>query len=265
MKLYRYSLIREGLVLENEGKWGEIAPLPSFSTESLDDAFSEVVRLWPNLSQASLPSVRFGWECAQRPFRSVHIPLAALNTPRLGFTTLKLKLGHLCVSEAVAQVQAHKQWRLRLDFNRKWTFDQIIAFASHFKPTDFEYLEEPLSSFEELVTFSHQTSFPIALDESFNWDWSAIPSLTTIVVKPTIVGSVPSVPPHLKLVLSSAYETGIGLLHIAQLGSSDYPIGLDTVQSDDLLTHPIDCSNGYFSWQSNENPIDRSKLCPIAL
>lgn len=264
VKLYTYNLSREGLILENEGRWGEIAPLPGFSRETLPEALEEVKKLWPDLSAAKLPSVRFGWTCLQKPLQSVRVPLAAFKQPKQGFTTLKLKLGTLSVADALPLVSEHKQhYRLRLDFNRCWTLEQALEFARYFKPTDFEYLEEPVNNFEDLVTFSEMTRFPIALDESIRFNWNAIPSLKAVVVKPTVIGEIPKVPEHIDLILSSSYETGLGLVHIALLANSNKAVGLDTVQTPDLLTNPIDCSAGYFTWTNTNDPIDTSKLCAV--
>jgi O-succinylbenzoate synthase len=274
IRLYQYRLrvqshhwtLREGLILQYGDGFGEIAPLPGFSRETLEQAREELLRILPDLSLATLPSVRFGITSAQSPLSSIRIPLAALSEPRPGFQTLKLKLGHLSIEEAISLVKQHyKQFRLRLDCNRAWTLPQALHFARHFQPTDFEYLEEPLQTFEELIAFSTQTHFPIALDEHISSDWSRIPSLKTLVIKPTLTGTIPPIPDSLNLVLSSSYESGLGLLHIAHLAQKLHPtipVGLDTYRSfsEDLLTHPIDCSSGFFSWTASHPPIRLDKL-----
>ncbi len=68
-KLYSYALktnsakwpIRKGLLLEWDGGWGEIAPLPGFSSETLEEAREEILSLLPHLASANprLPSVQF--------------------------------------------------------------------------------------------------------------------------------------------------------------------------------------------------------------
>ncbi len=255
---------REGLILEWNDGWGEIAPLPGFSRETLEEARTEILSLLPNLSNAkpTLPSVQFGLACASKPFSldPIRIPLCALG-PKPNFSTVKLKLGHLSLDEALSLVKQHyKNHRLRLDFNRKWSLEQALSFAKHFQPDDFEYLEEPTS---DLLTFSKQTHFPIAIDESFfDSPWEQIPSLKAIVVKPTLHGALPKT--HLPIVLSSSYESGLGLLHIARLANCSFPIGLDTYDAfqDNLLT--ITCKDGIFSWQPTPQPINLSKLCLIA-
>ena len=97
-KLYRYELPmdsgvilreqrlteREGfvVVLESDGKVGrgEIAPLPGFSIESMDDVYSQLIEqlaLWQNgqvLDYTDLyPSVAFGLSMAQLELSLIHI------------------------------------------------------------------------------------------------------------------------------------------------------------------------------------------------
>ncbi len=257
--------MRQGLILRCGDGFGEIAPLPGFSKESLDDALNEAVQWIQSGTSPSLPSVRFGIACAQKNLKSVRIPLCALGY-KDGFSTVKLKLGHLSLKEAIALTKQHcLHNRLRLDCNRAWNLNQALEFASHFKPSDFDYLEEPVQTFKELIEFSKATHFPIALDESIHSNWAQIPSLTAIVVKPTVVGSIPCVPPPLRLILSSAYESGLGLLHIANLHRGEDPIGLDTYSAlaDDLLIQPIDCGSGFFSWKSSNPILNMSKLCAL--
>ncbi len=256
---------REGLVLQVNNGFGEISPLPGFSKETLEEALLEALAWIRSGTEPTLPSVRFGISSALKPLRSVHLPLCALG-PREGFSTVKLKLGHLPLSEAISLTKQHyRHARLRLDCNRAWNLSEALEFASHFKPDDFAYMEEPLKTFEALVDFSKMTRFPIALDESIRADWSQIPTLKAIVVKPTVVGSIPKVPPHLNLVLSSAYESGLGLLHIANLANNTLPIGLDTYRAleEDILLNPIDCSSGTFSWRYSSPLLDMSKLCAL--
>lgn len=285
-RLYLYQIplrnsekgLREGLVLNWGEGWGEIAPLPGWSRETLEEARAEILRLLPNLETARpfLPSVRFGLACASKPFpkQPLQIPLCALNptAEHRGFTTAKIKLKGLSLEEAIHKTQeAKKQFRLRIDCNRSWTLDEALAFARYFRPADFEYLEEPVRTFEELVAFSEKTRFPIAVDESANDPRiQNIPTLKAIVAKPTLLGNLPSPPRGVDLVLSSSYETGLGLLHIAQWAQElglTLPMGLDTHRylGDDLLASPLKTEGGYLSWQSStHSPIQLEKLCLIA-
>lgn len=269
MHLYNYKLAlksgghRLGLLLQNGPFWGEIAPLPGFSKETLEEARKEILEVIEQKKEPVLPSVRFGWQCAHEPLQEVHVPLCALGAKE-GFGFAKLKLGQLGVNDAVDLVKKYKdRYRLRLDFNRKWDLNKALEFVSFFQKSDFEYLEEPVNNFNDLLQFSTLTQFPIALDESLKTsDWQKVPTLKAIVVKPTILGGIPDAPAGVALVLSSAYESGIGLLHIAKRGNK-WPIGLDTIDAfeEDLLNEPICCKKGFFSWKPNKNvPLNKPHL-----
>jgi O-succinylbenzoate synthase len=281
-RIYRYELatssptwhLRKGLVIESDIGWGEIAPLPGFSKESLEEAEREILDYLanPNGPYPKLPSVRFGLTSALRPFSRapLKIPLALLNEPRPQFSTLKLKLGHLSLPDAIQKVRALKgSYRLRLDCNRAWTLDEALFFASHFSPSDFEYLEEPVRTLTDLFRFSEMTQFPIAVDESIGSDAIfKIPTLKALVVKPTLVGSLPSFP--LPTVLSSSYESSLGILLIARLFEKmpDHaPLpGLDTFRffQEDLLLSPLKTENGFLIWEGCTGcPIDKNRLCAL--
>jgi len=279
-RLYSYELktktelwpIRKGLLLEWEGGWGEIAPLPGFSNETLEEAKRELLSCLPNLADASpkCPSVRFGVASAARPLslEPLDIPLALLNDYRPDFPVLKLKLGHLSVDEAVSHVRKHLgKVRLRLDCNRKWSLEQALSFAAHFSQDDFEYLEEPVDTFQSLLRFSELTRFPVAVDESFTrYPSEEIKTLRALVVKPTMIGHLPSAP--FPLVLSSSFESSLGLLQIGRLYQpASPPPGLDTFRffEEDLLVPPLHSEKGRLVWPGTSGcPIDRRKLCPLA-
>jgi o-succinylbenzoate synthase len=254
MKLFRYTLstpltkwpMREGIILQEKDRFAEIAPLPFFSKETLDEALDDLY------GAKKTPSVQFALSCLEEKLTKVRVKIAP-----------KLKLGHLSVFDAIALVKMAKK-PVRVDCNRKWTLAMALEFAKAFHKEEFDYIEEPVGSWEELIAFSKATGFPIAIDESIHENWSEIVSLKAIVVKPTLLGKIPDVPKPLKLILSSSYESGIGLLHIARLGKDlEEPLGIDTVFPDNLLETPIARENSYFSWEPSENPVLMEKLCPI--
>ena len=245
--------------------WGEIAPLPGISRETLTLAKEEILAVFQDNKKPTLPSVIFGLSSAEQPLSPIKVPLSALHEPRPGCKTLKLKLGHLEIHEAIALVKQHmKKYRLRLDCNRKWPLAKALFFASHFCPTDFEYLEEPVDTYADLIYFSTLTQFPIAVDESlFEHSCLDIPTLKAAIIKPTLWGTIPHLP--FPIVLSSAYESSLGILHIARLANPQKTAqGLDTF-SPDFLTPPIRVKNGYLTWTPpSQNPIDTRQLCLIA-
>jgi len=280
-RLFRYQLplkngsLREGLILQIGEGFGDIAPLSGYSKETLVEAEQEAIRLlssFPHI-EPILPSVRFALSCALQPFpTSIDLPINALNHHREGFRSIKLKLGSLSVEEAIASIESiPKQVEIRLDFNRRWTLDQLLTLSSRFSPDRFAYLEEPTAHFSDLLSFSSLTQFPIAIDESLlsfpYWD---IPTLKALVIKPTILGHIPTAPEGVELIFSSAYESGVGLLHLARLAKQYNPTqfhGLDTYShlAEDLLHPPPRIANGRFQWDSSfPLRLDHPSLCLIA-
>lgn len=266
MHIYRYSIPtrapwlkkREGLLIEENGGWGEVAPLPGFSMESLEEALEELLG-----HRFSSPSVRFGVSCINLPFpkEPISVPVAALITPQTstipsGCTMLKLKLKGLSVKEAISFVRPFVgRYQLRLDNNRSWSLEEALHFASFFQPHDFVYFEEPVRTWEELTHFAAMTKIPIALDEHFEK-----PGPFFRVLKPTIVGALSSAP---NTVLSSAYESSVGILQIARFARKDLPVGLDTFL-DDLLDPPLRIEKGHLIWEPTSSfPIRKEMLCPV--
>ena len=221
--LLKNGSFREGILLQIGERCGDIAPLPGLSQETLAEAWEEAKRL---PAPPKLPSVRFALACTESPWPpAFQLPINALNIYRPAFRSLKLKVGGMSVEEALIHIhRVPAKVAIRLDFNRQWPLAKLLALAKHFSPEDFDYWEEPTAEFSELLEFSKCTRFPLALDESIPevpyWE---LPTLKALVVKPTILGEVPLAPPGVELIFSSAYESGVGILHLARLALQHNP------------------------------------------
>ncbi len=277
--LYAYELPRihgdprRGLIVQAGTSFGDIAPLPGFSRESFDDAKEEALRLLAQLYDAkpTLPSVRFGFACALAPEpKPLRLAVAALETHRPGFQSLKLKLGALSLNEALAKIRAAPLGvQLRLDFNRMWPLKRLLLLAEQLDPTRIEYLEEPTWHWSDLLEFSHATKLPIALDESLlERPLEQLPTLKALVVKPTVLRELPKAPQGVELVFSSAYESGVGILHLATLAAqwgSACPHGLDPythLASDVLRRRPV-IADGFLTWDGGPLELEMSCLTRI--
>ena len=265
MNLYQYRFSnREGLIVQIGDGWGEIAPLPGFSKETLEEAKNEMLDYFNRGTAPTLPSVRWGLICAGKSYdpSPLSVSLCAFKKPFHGCTHLKLKLGALTLEEGIALVQSYVgKYLLRIDCNRAWTLEQALTFAENFEASDFDYFEEPVKSFADLVEFSKRTNFPIAIDESLRegLPYKEIPSVVAAVVKPMMMGGIPQL--DLPIVLSSSFETSLGILHIARAASPTIPQGLHTF-ADDLLTPPLQAHSGKL--HASQHNIDIGKLCLIA-
>ncbi|MBG0751412.1 MULTISPECIES: o-succinylbenzoate synthase [Pectobacterium] len=288
--LYRYSVPMEaGVVLRNqrlktrdglivrlqEGErlgWGEIAPLPEFSVETLAEAESaalEQLQSWvagQAFSDALPPSVAFGLSCAQAELNQ-HLPQAAdyrkaplcngdpdelfeMLQAMPGEKVAKIKVG---LYEAVRDgmivnvlLEALPDLKLRLDANRSWTRAKADGFARYVAPSlrsRIAFLEEPCKTREESREFARETGISIAWDESVreaDFRVEAEPGVSAIVIKPTLVGSLARCQQlvqdthqaGLTAVISSSIESSLGLTQLARLAQWLTP---DTIPGLDTL------------------------------
>ncbi len=283
--LYCYSLPfhppftkREGLIIELQlanglKGWGEIAPLPGRSKETLSQAKTQILSLLNNQETGPLfPSVKLGWEFATRITALCNraLPIAGLiwgsaetilekaeKIYASGYRTIKVKISNLTFDDArVVLKKLAPRFRVRVDVNRAWSFEESNSFFSHFDESTFAFIEEPTHEIDKLKHFSH----PFALDESLLDipldTLTTFPKLTALVIKPTILGgksdctSLLSIAQKngLEVIFSSACESGLGLIQIAtlanDLNATIEPLGLDTYKfiEQDLLITPLDFS-----------------------
>ncbi|ASY76400.1 o-succinylbenzoate synthase [Pectobacterium polaris] len=288
--LYRYSVPMEaGVVLRNQrlktrdglivrlqdGErlgWGEIAPLPEFSVETLAEAESatlEQLTSWAAgaaFSDDLPPSVAFGLSCAQAELDQ-RLPLAAdyrkaplcsgdpdelfdMLQAMPGEKVAKIKVG---LYEAVRDgmivnvlLEALPDLKLRLDANRSWTRAKADGFARYVAPSlrsRIAFLEEPCKTREESREFARETGISIAWDESVrdaDFRVEAEPGVSAIVIKPTLVGSLARCQQlvqethqvGLTAVISSSIESSLGLTQLARLAHWLTP---DTIPGLDTL------------------------------
>lgn len=239
-KLYRYTLPvetgiilrqrrlkqREGFIvhLNENGRsgWGEIAPLPEFSKETLAECFIQLQE-WLNAWQEGknpdyenyYPSVAFGLSFAVAELNNElalegnyqSCPLCYGDPDELyqklnemkGEKIAKMKVGLYEANRdgliADMFLQAIPELKLRLDANRAWSLEKAMLFADKISPerkSRIQFIEEPCQTPELSRQFSEQTGIAIAWDESTReadfWVKKE-PNLTAIIIKPTLIGS----------------------------------------------------------------------------
>lgn len=291
---------RDGVLIrwrneQGEAGWGETAPLPGFSPESIDEVevqLREVTARWTGravtpdwldlegvwareLDALSLAaSVRCGLEgaCLDLLARSRGVSPAALlgaapqaclalngllvrkadwqtDAKRLrddGYSVVKLKVGRQHPDDDAVWVHAVADLlgpdiAVRLDANRAWTLEDATTFAGHLGDIALDYIEEPLANPRLLPAFAKQPGLPVALDESMV---SMLPEALAehryaraVVLKPTFLGMIHTIrmaktarQAGMDVVLSSAFETGVGMRLLVALASvyATAPVGLDT-------------------------------------
>lgn len=261
---YCKSEIKEGFLLKSkEGRWGEVSPYPTRNRETLKDAWIQLKQLQSGWRGELYPSVAFGLyslECSlDRLENQWPICLLLQGTKReieqylskkSGYTYVKLKTAHLSVKEAIDLVSTLKSsFKIRIDIGEKWSLLQLETFFSHFQPEDFEYIEDPGTNI---------SPFPLAFD-IHNSDEG------TIIWKPMVKG-IPI--PNKPVILSSSYETGIGLAHIAFLAERQkiplHALGIGTYDymQEEILQEPISYNRGILQLPPQLTPkTQKLQLC----
>lgn len=284
LALYRYSLPlrqplmfkghrlknREGLLVSINGQWGEVAPLPGFSMETLAEAEAESLACLAALKRGdticpALPSVQFGFDCAQRAWpadlpdplpaypllqgtpASLMPSLSASHWQASPPKRLKLKVARYAMAEELALIeQLGKHFpttQLILDANGGWTRADAQRFCERLTLEQIDYLEEPCASFADTIAVAEATGVGVALDETLSRGaaWHCHPQLKALVIKPTLIGSLNACEAlvqrasegNLRVVISSSFESDLGLGLLGQLASEwapNEPPGLDTGQ-----------------------------------
>lgn len=254
---------REGLLIrltqDGQTGWGEIAPLPGFSEESLAEARAELLTWldqWQIMKEGELPripSVAFGLSCALAELSGTLpqaadyriAPLCSGDPDELilalaampGEKIAKVKIGEY---EAVRDgmvvnllLEAVPDLRLRLDTNRRWTPLKAQQFAKYVNPayrSRIAFIEEPCQHPEQSLEFSQATGIAIAWDESLReagYTFKSEPGVVAVVIKPTLTGSLETVQQQVlaahqlgqTAVISSSLESSVGLTQLARIAA----------------------------------------------
>ncbi len=266
--------VREGFIvrIETAGQvgFGEVAPIPEFGTETVAQArrFLDAIVVEPSLAvPEELPCCGFGVSAAAfdasaggahrnqiaalLPAGAEALSVVAAKAAR-GDTVFKWKIGVEPI-ETEMGVFRHllarlpSCGRLRLDANgglKPAEMKRWLAVLSEFRGK-IEYLEQPLAVGQELAMaeVARASGIPIALDESLNgrsgahWldAWEG-----PLVIKPLLMGDINALirrlqPLAARLILSSVFETGVGLENVRVLAGAlpelNYATGFDTVDA----------------------------------
>ena len=244
-KLYRYTLpMDSGVVLRNnklthrigyvvalseqdKTGYGEIAPLPGFSPESVEEAGAlakEMMSAWLESTQFhyqdACPSVACGLSMAEMELNQ-QLPLEGnYNTAPLckgdaedlwpalsnmpGDKIAKVKVGRyepirdgMMVS---LLLESMPDLQLRLDANRAWTREQADKFISYLPQSlrhRIVFIEEPCHKPSDSLSFSLDSGVFIAWDETLQ-DGAQQPGFSVadltggraLIIKPMVLGSL---------------------------------------------------------------------------
>jgi o-succinylbenzoate synthase len=224
---------REGIFVRLESEtghvgYGEIAPIPSFGTETMEEA-AEVLRGFGDRvddAQLDLVDRKFGCarfalaaarnqEGASAQTRTPRLPVAALlpagraaldalpDKLGAGFLSLKWKVGVGRADEELGildDLLAHvpEYVRLRIDANGSWDRRTAERWLSTCAERPIEFVEQPCAPDDADLLLGLATDYPVkmALDESVasldsarGWQQRGWPGV--FVIKPALAGPLP--------------------------------------------------------------------------
>lgn len=270
---YRFRRVehREAVLIKGPAGWGEFSPFPGYPPR--------VTARW---LAAALESA-----CAPlpRPIResvevNVTVPavdpdLARRIVSASGCTTAKVKVAEPGQDEAadLARVEAVRealgqQGRVRIDVNGAWDLETAIARLSALSRFDLQYVEQPVSTIEDMVRLRKEVSVPVAADESVRTEADPLEVVRAggadlLILKVQPMGGVARVVDvagrsGLPCVISSALETSVGMAAgvraAAVLPRLDLACGLATVTmlAEDVVSDRLEPVEGRVALRSPE-------------
>ena len=253
--------LRKGLILQlqdhqQQFSFGEIAPLPGFSHESLQQATTQIIALLnsglenPQQRDNLYPSVSFALDMALQ-----HIPVAEeacnLDTVPLlqGDNTTVIKQYLALHSPSLIKLKVARQkvlddlWlfkklgkinpnlKIRGDANRGWSATQAACFFKHIDNHRLDYIEEPTADHQTNLQLAEEYQIALALDETLqdiNFHYQHKACIKALVLKPTLIGSLSRIQhfidiaaqQQLQVHISSSFESIIGLQQLTALANS---------------------------------------------
>ena len=250
---FRELDIREGVLLHGRAGWGEFSPFPDYrprhaarwlraAEEAADEGWPAPVRTRVAVN-AIVPAVAPG--------------LAHDIVTASGCSTAKVKIG---LSGDEARVEAVRDalgpgGKLRVDANGSWGVDTAARRIHALQRFDLEYVEQPVSSLDDMADLRRRVDVPLAVDESLRTaaDPMALDlrrAADVAVLKVAPLGGVAAAlriaeACGLPVVVSSALESSIGLAAglalAAALPELPYACGLGTAAllARDLTDDPL--------------------------
>lgn len=237
---------REAVLIRGPSGWGEFSPFPDYQPE--------VTTRWLASALEAACSTLPEPERSRIPF-NVTIPVvppevASALVGESGAKTAKVKVGDPGVSpradeerlDAVVEALG-AGGKVRIDVNATWSLDEATERLEQLSRFEFEYVEQPVSTVEEMIELRRRTGVRLAADELVRLSPDPLRVVESgaadvLVVKVQPMGGVARVLDFasrtgLPTVISSALETSVGmysgLLAASLLTDLPYACGLGTV------------------------------------
>ena len=256
---FRWIGERTGVLLEGPAGWGEFSPFPDYGPEVaarwLPCALEAATRGWPEPVRDSVPvNVTVPAVDAER----AHSIVAASSCG-----TAKVKVaerGGASLAQDEERVEAVRAalgptGSLRVDANAAWTVDEAERAIKTLARYELEYVEQPVTTLEEMAELRRRVEVPLAADESVRTAEdplrvAGLEAADIVVLKVQPLGGVRHAlavaeAAGLPCVVSSALETSIGIAAgvalAAALPELPYACGLATVElfEGDVVAEPL--------------------------
>ena len=195
------------------------------------------ISLARTLSEKALPSIKINSLISSANSHYIHTAMSK------NFECHKLKVGRQSFEEDMAfifqimsLIKSHHT--LKIDCNGLWSLNDAIRFSKAVDHKRIRYIEDPFPDIATQKKFTTSSSIKLALDEYYeSFDQTLYSHSSYFVIKPMVQGSIVSLltmpqTTKNKLIISSSYETEIGLLgllHLAACFGNDAYHGLDTL------------------------------------
>lgn len=237
---------REAVLVHGPAGWGEFSPFPDYpaevTTRWLASALEAACSMLPEPGRSRIP--------VNVTVPSVGPGVAAALVKESGASTAKVKVGDPGMSagddeerlDAVSEALG-PEGRMRIDVNSGWTLDEATERLTRLSRFEFEYVEQPVRTVEDMIELRRRTGVRLAADELVRLSSDPLRVVESgaadvLVVKVQPMGGVSRVldfaqRASLPVVISSALETSVGmysgLLAASLLEDLPYACGLGTV------------------------------------
>lgn len=245
---FRGITVREGLVFEGAGGWGEWSPFLDYDVPEIEPwlrcAEEAAAGDWPTPLRVSVP--------VNATVPAVGPERAHEIVNRSGCATAKVKVADpgQSLADDIARVEAVRDalgpaGKVRIDVNALWTVDEALAAIGVLDRAagGLEYVEQPCATVEELAEVRRKVDVPIAADESIRratdpYRVRDLEAADVAVLKVQPLGGVRACLQiaediGLPCVVSSALESSVGMAAgialAAALPELPYACGLGTV------------------------------------
>lgn len=276
---FRGITVREGVLLEGPGGWGEWSPFPEYD--------AAVAEPWLRCAEEAAAG---DWPAPVRSTVPVNVTVPAVPADQAhaivsasGCRTAKVKVAEPGQVEGAdeARLEAVRDalgpsGLVRIDVNGLWDVDNALRRLPVLDRAagGLEYVEQPCAAVEDLAALRRRQHVPVAADESIRraadpYRVRDLEAADVAVLKVQPLGGVRAClriaeDIGLPVVVSSALETSVGIAAgvalAAALPSLEHACGLATVAllTDDVVEQPLLPVDGAL-------PVTRPTVAPDAL